>query len=95
MAITVRTPSPVVPPDANPLTTLVKEQVTVTGTLNQEKLPMIPEIDSLVVSSTVPVRQGGGKQKLASALEEPAISRHYDQIQPEFIKGRNSEYPRG
>ncbi len=100
MAITLRQPNPIVPPYADPVKMVIREQVTVSTTLVQEKLPMIPEIDSLVVSSTVPVRHGGGvshtgKQKLASQVEEPGCSREFQMINPEFIKGRNSEYPRG
>lgn len=100
MAVTLRQPNPIVPPDADPAKMSVLEQVTVSTELLQEKLPMIPEIDSLVVDSTVPVRHGGGtshtgKQKLASQEEEPGCSRDLQMINPEFIKGRNSEYPRG
>lgn len=100
MAITLRTPNPIVPPDADSTKMVIREQVTVSTTVVQEKLPMIPEIDSLVVNSTTPVRHGGGashtgKQKLASQEEEPGCSRDLQMINPAFVKGRNSEYPRG
>lgn len=95
MPITLRTPNPIVPPDADAAKMVILEQVTVATTLVQEKLPMIPEIDSLVVNSTAPVRYGDFKQKLAVGEEEPGCSRDDHGIAPQFIKGRRSEYPRG
>lgn len=78
------------PADANDLQQISTENV------DQEKVPNIPEVEEDALDADI-VRTGeDGKMKDASKEENAGASRlEDDRVNPEFIVGRRSEYPRG